>query len=261
MSTGEGHPLGTPHLGALVIALSLAALVLLGVTTNAAATSPGTNAKAALSLVSEARAAMAAAGPVSATGGGSTHMAGIGRVAVTESDYAATTSGSQMVTMTSRAATPTPLPTATTVDVAGSVYVDADAAFWSASMGVGGSQAEAVADHWVEIPKTSPYYAPAAADLTVPSLIQDLFDANRYHLGRGQTIDGVRVVPITYQNSGDDSGPVTCYVAVGGRHLPVEVTVSGLTLHLSGWGKPRVVAAPAGAIPMPTPTPATPVVA
>jgi hypothetical protein len=62
----------------------------------------------------------------------------------------------------------------------------------------------------------------------------------------------VRAVTVTYQNAGDDAGPVTCYLAVGGSHLPVMVTIGGLTLHLSGWGKLRALATPPGVVPMPS---------
>ncbi len=251
MSTGGGHPLGTPPVGALVIALSMAALVVLGVTTTAATAPSDTNAKEASTLVTEARAAMLAAGAVSATGGGSTHVTGVGRVIVSESDYAGPTSGSQELTMTSRQGTTTALPNATTLDITGALYVDGDAAFWSSTMATGDREAAALAGTWVQIPTSSPAYSPAAADLTLPSLVRDLFDATTYHEGGTRIVDGVRAVAVSYQNSGDDAGPVTCYLATGGTHLPVAVTVSGLTLHLSGWGRARGLAAPVDASPMP----------
>jgi hypothetical protein len=64
-------------------------------------------------------------------------------------------------------------------------------------------------------------------------------------------VDGVRTVAITYRNTGNDAGPVTCYVGLGGSHLPVAVTIGGLTLQLSAWGKVRDLAAPTGVIPLP----------
>jgi len=253
MSTGQGHPLGTPPLGAMVIALSFAVLVVLGVTTNASsATSSGANAKAAMTLVTEARDAMTAAGSVSAVGGGTTRIAGIGRVTLSETDYADVTSGSQVVTMSSGGGDTGTLPSATTLDLSGTVDVDADASFWSRSIGLGEAQAAEVAGRWVQVPSSSPVYTPAAADLTMPSLTQDLFDARTYHEGRIRTVDGVRTVTVTYQNTGNDAGPVTCLVAVGGSHLPVMVTIGGLTLHLSAWGKLRALTVPTGVIPMPS---------
>ena len=267
MSTEERHPLDVPPLGALVLALSFVALLALGVTASAAASSPssGTHAKAALALITEARAAMTAAGSVSANGSGQVHIPGLGKESVTESDYVSTASGSQVVAVTSGGGGAGTLPSATTLDLAGTVDVDADAPFWKDSMGVDGVQAAEVADRWVQVPNTSPVYAPAAADLTMASLTQDLFDATTYHEGRTETVDGVRTVAITYRNGGGDAGPVTCYVAVGGSHLPVEVTIGGLTLHLGAWGKVRALTAPTGVIPFPAAaaptTSATPVVA
>jgi len=251
MTTAEGHPLGTPPLGALVVTLSFVALLVLGVTTTASATSSGANAKAALALVTEARDAMTAEGSVTAIGGGTTRIPGIGTAAVTESDYADSSSGSQMVRVTSGSPGSGAPPSATTLDLSGTVDIDADASFWSSSMGVADAQAIQLANRWVQISGTSPIYGLAAADLTMPSLTQDLFDARSFHEGRTQTVDGVRTVAITYRNTGNDAGPVTCYVGLGGSHLPVAVTIGGLTLQLSAWGKVRDLAAPTGVIPLP----------
>ncbi len=253
MSTGEGHPLGTPPLAALVMTLSFLALLVLGVNTTASAASSGANAKAALTLIAEARDAMTAAGSVSAVGGGTTRIPGVGTATVTESDYADSTSGTQTVQMTSGRAGSDALPSATTVDLGGTLDIDADASFWSTSMGVADPQATQLANRWVQIPGSSPTYGSAVADLTMPSLTQDLFDARGYHEGRTLTVDGVRAVAITYRNTGNDAGPVTCYVGIA-SHLPVAVTIGGLTLHLSAWGKVRALTTPTGVIPLPVPT-------
>jgi hypothetical protein len=253
MITGEGHPLGTPPLGALVVTLSILALLALGVTTTASATSRGANAKAALALVAEARAAMTAAGSVSAIGGGTARIPGIGSATVTESDYADTTSGSQMVRVTSGSSGSGAQPSAATLDLRGTVDVDADASFWSTSVGVADAEANQLANRWVEIPGSSPAYGSAAADLTMPSLTQDLFDARSYQEGRTQTVDGVRTVAVTYRNTGNDAGPVTCYLGIS-SHLPVAVTIGGLTLHLSAWGTVRALSPPTDVILLPAPT-------
>lgn len=265
MTTGDGHPLATLPMGALVMALSFGALAMLGLNSTATAAPPVAHGKAAAAIVDEARQAMTSAGSVSATGGGMTPIPGLGRATVSESDYAGPASGSQVLTVTSAGSGGPSLPSATTLDIAGSVYIDANAAFWSASMGADGAHAAAVAGHWVQVPTSSPVYAAAAADLTMSSLTRDLFDARTYHLGKTQTMGGVRAVAVAYRNSGTDAGPVTCYVAVGGSHLPVAVTVGGVTLHLAGWGVARALAVPTGATPMPgltSPTTSTtPVVA
>ena len=251
MTTGEGHPLGTPPLGALVMTLSFLALLVLGVTTTASATSSGAKTKAALALVIEARDAMTAAGSVTAIGSGTTRIPGVGTATVTEYDYADTSSGSQVLRVTSGSAGSGALPSATTLDLGGTVDIDANASFWSTSMGVANVQATQLANRWVQIPGSSPSYGPAVADLTMPTLTQDLFDAKSYHEGKSQTVDGVRTVAITYLNTGNDAGPVTCYVGIGGSHLPVAVTIGGLTLHLSAWGKVHALTAPTGVIPLP----------
>ena len=260
MKTDGGHPYGSPHLAALVMALSLAVLITLGADTSgtASASTSAVSSKSAGAIITEARAAMIRAGSVRATGGGTTSIPGVGKATLTESDYSNETSGSQVLSMVSSRARPGQLPSATTLDVDGTVYVDADAPFWSSSVGLGGAVAAQVADRWVQVPRSSRVYGPAVADLTMSSLTQDLFSGKSYHKGSVTTIDGVRAVKITYTNSGQDAGPVTCYVAVGGTHLPVSVAIGGLVLRLGSWGSSVPVAAPAGALPLPpqaTPVP------
>jgi len=253
MTIEAGHPYGTVRLGAVVIAVSFAALVLLGASGPAVASSSasGSGSGSASTIVAEARAAMARAGSVSAHGTGTTTLPGVGRATLTETDYAGTTSGSQMVSMTSPDAGPASLPSATTVDVSGDVYVNANSPFWTATVGMGPTPAARIAGQWVRIPAGSPVHVSAAADLTMPSLIHDMFHAKRYHRAAVLTVDGVRVVAVTYQNTGNDSGPVTCDLALGGSHLPVFVTIGGLSLHLGSWGRTQPLAAPAGAVPLP----------
>ncbi len=253
MNTDGGHPYGSLRLAALVMTLSLTVLIMLGAETPgaASASTSGASSKSAAAIIAEARASMIRAGSVRATGGGTTSIPGVGKATLTESDYSNGTSGSQVLSMTSDRARPGQLPSATTLDVDGSVYVDADAPFWSSSVGLDSVEALQVADRWVQVPRSSPVYGPAAADLTMPSLTQDLFSGKSYHKGAVRKIDGVQSVEITYTNSGQDAGPVTCFVAVGGTHLPVSVAIGGLVLHLGSWGSSEPPAAPAGAIPLP----------
>jgi len=251
MTIEAGHPYGTLRLGTVVIVVSVAALVLLGASGSAVASS-GAGASKADALVAQTRAAMARAGSVRAQGAGTTTVPGVGRATVTETDYAGSTSGSQVVAMTSPTAGAAMLPSATTVDVSGDVYVNADAPFWTASVGMASAPAGRIAGQWVRVPASSPVYASAAADLTMPSLIQDMFHARRYRLGAVRTVDGVRTVAITYRNTGNDAGPVTCDVATAGSHLPVQVTIGGLSLHLGSWGRTQPLAAPAGVVPLPS---------
>ena len=251
MTIEAGHPYGSARLGIPLIGLSCLILAFLGVSSPAVASPPSVGSTPGRTIIAEARAAMIKAGSVSASGSGTTTVPGVGRATLTETDYSDADSGSQVATLTSGRPTSADLPAATTLDVAGAVYVNGDAPFWTATVGMGAVQATQVAGHWVQIPKGSPAYGPAAADLTMSSLVHDLFHAKTYRKGTIQTVDGSRVIAIAYQNTGDDSGPVTCYVSVG-SHLPVKVTIGGLSLHLGSWGKTRSVAIPPGAIPLPS---------
>jgi hypothetical protein len=260
MNTDGGHPYGSLHLATLVMAVSLAVLITLGATTPdpASASTSSVGSKSAAAIIAEARAAMIRAGSVRATGTGTASVSGLGQATLTETDYSDGTSGSQVLTMESSRARPGQLPSATTQDVDGAIYVDADAPFWLASVGLGSAEAAQVANRWVEVPTSSPVYGPAAADLTMPSLVKDLFSATTYHRGSIKKIDGVRSVEISYTNSGQDAGSVTCWVATGGSHLPVAVDIGGLVLRLGSWGSTEPVAAPTGAIPLPLGPPTAP---
>ena len=258
MTRDPEHPPTSVPVSSGVIAACFAALVFLGVSGPALASTSPTGSKSAGSLVAQARAAMMAAGSVSASGQGTTTVPGLGRATLTETDYTSGSSGSQLVTMRSVSAGPTTLPSAMTLDVAGSVFVNANAPFWTTTVGLGTVQSTQIAGRWVEVPRSSPVYAPAASDLTMSSLTRDVFHAPTYHKGGFRTIDGVRSVAITYTNTGNDSGPVTCYLAVGSSHLPVQVTIGGLTLHLTSWGRTQTLAAPSGAVPLPDSTSSSP---
>jgi len=261
MSTDAGHPYGTLRLGAVVIAASVAVLALLGVSGRAVASSsnassnassnPAAGAASAGAVVAEAQEAMARAGSVTAQGAGTTTLPGVGRATLTETDYAGPTSGSQVLSTTSPGASPDTLPSADTLDVSGAVYVNADAPFWTATVGMAPASATPIAGRWVRIPEGSPAYADAAADLTMPSLIHDLFHARHYQLTGVRTVDGQRVVTLADRNTGNDAGPVTVAVSLGGSHLPVLVTIGGLPLRLGSWGRTQPLAAPAGSVPIP----------
>jgi len=251
MNIEAGHRYGTVRLGSLLMAASFAVLVVLGASGPALASSSSPNSKSAARIVAEARTAMIRAGAVSAQGQGTTTLPGVGRVTIEETDYSDATSGSQIVTMTSTTGGTATLPSATTLDVAGVVSVNANAPFWTATVGMGAVTADQVAGRWVLIPHSSPAYVPASADLTMSSLTRDMFHASSYHQGRIQTVDGHRVIAVSYTNTGSDSGPATCFVAVGAPHLPVLVTIGGLSLHLGSWGKLRALTVPAGAVPLP----------
>ena len=219
------------------------------VTTSAHATTPSFSSQPADAIVAQARAAMTSAGSVSASGDGPLSIPGVGKVITRENDYTSATSGSQVMTMTSaHLKSGIVLPSASVLDVGGQLFVDANASFWSSFAGLTNVEAHGAANRWVQIQPSSDLYALAAADLTMPSLLTDLFSSDHFHKGPVRTIDGVRAIAITYKNSGNDSGQATCYVALGGQHLPVSVTIGGFSLRLRSWGETKEVTAPAGAV-------------
>jgi hypothetical protein len=232
-----------PVVGASLIVGSM------GATTSAHATTPSFGSQSAGAIVAQARAAMTSAGSVTASGEGPVSIPGVGKVMAGESDYTSATSGSQILKMTSTHLKPgVVLPSASVLDVGGQLFVEANASFWSSSAGLSNVEARGAANRWVQIQPSSDLYAPAAADLTMPSLMTDLFNSDSFHKGGVRTVDGVRSIAITYKNSGNDSGQTTCYIALGGTHLPVSVTLGGLSLRLRSWGQTQAVAAPTGVV-------------
>lgn len=229
-----------------------------GVTVPAGAATRTFSSLPAATIVARARSAMLAAGSVRATGTGTVAVPGAGKATVRESDYAGPASGDQVLhTLDSRLPSGAVLPTASVVDVNGGLYAKGNLGFWVSSAGVSEPQASLLVGKWVHIPAGSSAYGPVAADLTMASLAKDLFHGSGYRKGPVTTVDGVTVVPITYTNSGADSGKSTCDVAVGGRHLPVSWTISGLHLHFVAWGKRKPVAVPPGSIELPNQPPSS----
>jgi hypothetical protein len=249
MKRWAGCPQSLRRYGMGPIALVMGSLAVASVSTPAFAGTPSFTSQSAGAIVATARAAMERAGPVSATGAGSVSEPGAGKIALKESDYTAQNSGSQL---TSGA----PL-TSDVLDVGGAIYVKAGESFWSQAAGLTDAQASQVANRWIQIPSSSPLYVTASSDLTKPSLIKDLFHAKTFHKGKVQTVDGVKAIKITYTNSGEDAGPVTLYVATGGKHLPVSATIDGLDLRLGSWGVRKSVSVPQGAVSLSTVVPAS----
>jgi hypothetical protein len=228
-----------PLVGACVV------LGCIGVTTSSQATTPSFASQTADVIIAQARAAMSSAGSVTASGKGTERLPGAGKVTANENDYSSAASGSQVLTVTSaHPKSGTVLLSASVLDVGGQLFVDANAPFWSSSAGLSNAVAVKAANRWVQIQPSSALYATAAADLTMPSLLTDLFSSDNYKKGSVRTIDGVRTIAITYMNTGYDSGKTTCYVELGGKHLPVLATVGGLPLRLKSWGQTKAITAP-----------------
>ncbi len=218
---------------------------------SASAATSGFSSQSAGAIVAAARTAMTAAGSVSATGTAPENLPGVGMVTTTETNYSGKTSGSQVIkTTSSQSGSSVTLPAATTLVVDGALYVNANAEFWSSSAGFSEAKSNLVAQKWVEIPTSSPLYEEASSDLTMPTLTKDLFHANTYHKGGIRTVDGIRAIEITFVNSGTDSGRASAYVALGGKHLPVSVTIGGVPFQLGSWGVAKIIAKPQGSIPL-----------
>lgn len=167
-------------------------------------------------------------------------------------NYAGKTSGSQIITSTSgQSGSSATLPAATTLVVGSTLYFNANAEFWSSVAGFSDAQSNLVAQKWVQIPTSISLYGKASADLTMPSLTKDLFYAKTYHKGGVRTVNGIRAIAITYMNGGRyDPGRAIAYVALGGKHLPVSVTIGNLPFQLGSWGVAKTVAAPQGSVPI-----------
>lgn len=237
----------------IAVVLAACACASIAAPTAAGAARPSFTSQSASAIIAQARAAMSAERSVTAIGSSHVKISGLGKVDLREKDYSGATSGRQLLQMTSSAVpSRSELPSATTLDVKGALYVKGTAAFWSNAAGTSDTQSTQLANRWVQIPSSSSLYGTTAADLTMSSVIHDLFNARTFHKGRVRTVDGVRSISISYTTTGYDAGRATCVVALGGKHLPVSVTISGITLRLESWGKTEAVDAPHGAIPLPT---------
>jgi hypothetical protein len=195
---------------------------------------------------------MTAAGSVSANGSAPENIPGVGKVTIHETNDAGKTSGSQVITSSSgQSGSSATLPAATTLVVGSTLYFNANAEFWSSVAGFSDAQSNLVAQKWVQIPTSSSLYGKASADLTMPSLTKDLFHAKTYHKGGVRTVNGIRSIAITYMNGGRyDPGRAIAYVALGGKHLPVSVTIGNLPFQLGSWGVAKAIAAPQGSVPL-----------
>jgi hypothetical protein len=241
-----------PHRMAIGIGLPLSCLALAGCSgsTSAPPTSTPTAPQSAKAMVAEAEAAMTTEGWVSARGSATTSTKGGGKATVTETDMSGPTSGTQTVTVTATKDGASQVLRASVVVVDGSLYMNANAGFWTNSGDVSANQAAAVADRWIEVPTSSAIYTGAAADLTMPSLVSDLFHAGTFDKGKVVTVKGVPGVRITYDNGGADSGRAVSVLALAGHHLPISVDLGGETLQLGSWGKSTTVARPPGSVPL-----------
>ncbi len=122
-------------------------------------------------------------------------------------------------------------------------------------MGYKAKAAKKYAGKWIEVPSSSPDFAPIAAGQTVASAVSETAMTGALHLLAKTTKDGLAVIPIAGKfRSGAVSGTETLYVRATGAPLPVEedFTVNGQTSTAKylDWNETLTITAPHGAIPI-----------
>lgn len=240
--SGRSRRLGTA--GALV-GLS-ASLVGLGGSSAGAGSS--FSSQSAAKIMAAARSAMRHAGSVVASGSGEVSVKGLGNAHISELNYSGPTSGTEISSFTSTNKNAV-LPSGSAVLVNGALYVYANKAFWATDPKVTTKQAVTLAFRWITIPKSSALYTNEVADLTMSSLITDLFTATRYRKGAVRSVNGVQAIAISYKTSGIDAGQSTALVPISGSHLPLSVSETGIPFKLDSWGTRKKVATPKGSVP------------
>jgi hypothetical protein len=234
------------RLGTLA-ALAGLSVPLLGLTPSSAGAASSFSSQSAARIMAAARSAMKRAGSVVASGSGEVSITGVGNAHISELNYSGPKSGTEISSFTStnkKAA----LPSGSATLVNGALYVYANQAFWATDPHVTTKQAAALAYRWIEIPKNGALYSNEAADLTMSTLIVDLFTAKSYHKGKVQTVDGTKAITISYKTTGVDAGSTTAVIPIGGSHLPLSVSETGIPFRLTSWGQRKTVSAPKGAV-------------
>jgi hypothetical protein len=139
--------------------------------------------------------------------------------------------------------------------VAHTAYVKGTTFALEEFMGYKSAAARRYAGRWIEVPRSSPDYAPIAAGQTLSSAVTETAMAGALRLLAKTTKDGVSVVPIAGTfTSGAVSGTETLFVRATGAPLPVEedFTVNGMTstAKYRDWNEAVVITAPRGAVPI-----------
>ena len=135
-------------------------------------------------------------------------------------------------------------------------YLRGDAFTLHTYMEIPAAQATALAGRWIAIPRTSPAYAPLAADVTFASFRSDLLPQHHLSVVNG-TIGATKVTGLHgTSHAGSITVTETVYAPASKTPLPIEVTQSvhganpaTARTTLSRWNEAVRVAAPAHAIP------------
>jgi hypothetical protein len=134
----------------------------------------------------------------------------------------------------------------------GGAYVLGDVFSLVNYMGYKPEAAATYAGQWIQIPPTDPDYRAVSADVTLPSLMADLYVPGPLALSRARKIAGRTVMGVTGRRPATATSralTVSIYAQAHGLPLPVEEdVVNGLdrsTVSFSRWNEPVQVDAPA----------------
>jgi hypothetical protein len=140
-------------------------------------------------------------------------------------------------------------------------YIQGDASFLEDVVGMGRDDAMKYAGQWIAVPSSSSEYANAASGLTISELITNVTPTGTLSFAKPTTIDGKTAVGVSgglpvWANG--SAGTTVLYVSTAAPYLPVAEVVQGTngtdkmtgTDHMSDYGKPVTVTAPATSIPI-----------
>jgi hypothetical protein len=140
-------------------------------------------------------------------------------------------------------------------------YIQGDASFLEDVVQMGRDDAIKYAGQWIAVPSSSSEYANAASGLTLSELITNVTPTAPLSLTKLTTIDGKSVVGVSgglAPWANQYSGTLVLYVSTAAPYLPVADVVRGTnatdkltgTDHMSDYGEPVTVTAPANSIPI-----------
>ena len=149
----------------------------------------------------------------------------------------------------------------TALVLAGTAYIQGDAAAVSNYFQIPTPDPQKLAGQWISIRPTDQSYSAVSASVTLQSDFQNFQNLflGPFKAGAQTTVDGLRVVPISGHVQGSTTGstvPATLFVTASGKLLPVSFQASNsqasITSQWTNWGQAVALAAPVTSIPMST---------
>jgi hypothetical protein len=170
---------------------------------------------------------------------------------------AGTTQGKQIITGTNGTGTILLVP-------AQMLYARGDATFLEHIVQLSQHEATKYAGQWIAVPSSNSAYSGLALGLTVATLVPRQSPTAPLRFLKPTTIDGKSVVGVsggfdTSEAETGWAGTQVLYISTATPHLPVAMTQHGTVsgggsitdaAHMSGYGEPVVMAAPARSIPI-----------